>query len=129
MSGPARVGAAAAILTAAAALALWWSGFIPAFGRNRGLLQVTVAIPVTCALAGFWARAWTRLDTPALALAPVPLGVLTIAVGIAMDVEIAALPALLALAGTAAVPWWAGVTAGAWWSRRRAREPEPPDPS
>ena len=104
----------------AVAFALWWSGFIPAFGRNRGLLQVTVAIPGTCVLAGFGAHRWTELGTRVLAMAPVPLLVVTLAVGLAFDVETAALPALAALAGTAGVPWLAGVAAGSWRNRRRA---------
>ena len=102
----------AVAMIAAALAAVWVSGLIEAFGRDRGLLQFVVAIPAASLLtAGALAYSGV-LDRAQMLGAMAPVAILIILGVGALGPGWAAWPWALGIGGALFLPWTAGALIG-----------------
>jgi len=112
------LGAVAMVFAAAAAI--WSSGHFEAFARDRGMLQLVVAIPLAT-LATAWALAYFRmLSARQMLWAMLPVAGLILAGAGALGLDYRALPWTLGLSSFLFVPWMVGLFVGSRLARRRS---------
>lgn len=128
-AGGAALGAIA--IVASALLAVWLTGFLSLFTRNRGLLQLLLAIPVATAAAGFGLGWLGVLSRAQMLWALVPVAILILAGAGAYAGDIRAWPWAAVVGACVLVPWVLGLVAGTAARRGgpKARGPETPRPA
>lgn len=101
-----------ACIVVAVALALWVSGHVEAFSRNRGMLQLFVAIPASCLVASALLAGFGILSPAQMVwtLAPVSAAVV-LGVG-ALGPGFAAWPWMVGIGVPVLVPWLVGLSFG-----------------
>jgi len=103
----------ALLLLLAVLIAIETSVRLPAFARDRGLLQLAVAIPAACFIMAGFLSCLRLLSTPQMMWAMLPVEVAILAVA-AFGFEPRILPWTLAISAALFPPWVAGALAGAW---------------
>jgi hypothetical protein len=113
---------AAVAIVAVALAAIWVSGHFEAFARDRGLLQLLVAIPLA-SLGTAAGLAWFRLLTTRQMLwAMLPVEMLILLGAGILGLDYRAWPWALALSGFLFIPWVAGFLIGSALADRRSRQ-------
>jgi hypothetical protein len=112
----------ALVMVVAVLGAVWATGYLPAFARDRGFLQLVLAIPLACLATAAALTYFRVLSVPQLFWAMLPVEGLILLVSGVMGLELEVLPWTLPISAAVFVPWIGGALIG----RSVGRSAKPP---